>query len=129
MPRKGSHGMIWLHSPPALSALPSSTSGPAHSVQSWCGQLLNISMGVAACKARGFSFEVHARPMLMKYMFIARTESYVTGQCEHGCGKSKLTDQDSSSLSIRELSVSLSRIAKYLCPMLRTANKFICDVL
>ena len=26
--------------------------GPAHSVQSWCGQLLNISMGVAACKAR-----------------------------------------------------------------------------
>ena len=26
--------------------------GPAHSVQSWCGQLLNISVGVAPCKAR-----------------------------------------------------------------------------
>ena len=26
--------------------------GPAHSVQSWCGQLLNISMGVAPCKVR-----------------------------------------------------------------------------
>ena len=48
----------------------------------------------------------------------AKTESYVTGQCEHGCGKSKVTDQDSSSLSSRGLSVSLSRIAKYYCPML-----------